>query len=395
MELDPVSLTLGELMQMDPLALHHLAKKSAGTLTRYQALLGRTLLAIERTGAYLDYGCSGGVHYAVNQLSMPVKKARLLLRVARELETLPYLRYLANVGEIEWSKLREIVRVATVETEREWARLCADHTYAEIENLVARSEWGEIPTDQTIAKGPRSQFRCNFGPDQMAVVERGLQVMCQVTGRALSIADAIEMLFAEKLTERPVDEEQLERVRQEALKDLQWTDLINAETESNEVEIVNPKSRVPTKAQRRKILRRDGYCCAVPGCPNTLWLEVHHIIFYADGGLTKPDNLITICGKCHKNVHEGRLFIQGNAGPRRRGPQFGLDQTKEVRRTSNPRGALFLDRFGRDIRQERTLDVAFWTDIWCGWRGAGEDTRYIRARESLDTSWSLLQLSAA
>ena len=91
-------------MQMDPLALHHLAKKSAGTLTRYQALLGRTLLAIERTGAYLDYGCSGVVHYAVNQLSMPVKKARLLLRVARELETLPYLRYLANVGESEWFK---------------------------------------------------------------------------------------------------------------------------------------------------------------------------------------------------------------------------------------------------------------------------------------------------
>ena len=44
------------------------------------------------------------------------------------------------------------------------------------------------------------------------------------------MGEAIEMLFAEKLMERPVDEDQLDRVRQEALKDLGWTDVIEAET---------------------------------------------------------------------------------------------------------------------------------------------------------------------
>lgn len=359
MEMDPVSLTLDEMMHMDALALHHLAKKSTGTLTRYQAFLGRLLLAIERTGAYLEHGCSGGVHYAVVQLGLPVKKARLLIRVARELEQLPHLRSLANAGHIEWSKLREIVRVATAETERDWARLCSHHTYAEIENLVARSQWGEIPTDEKVVSGPRSELRCRFEPDQMAVLERGLQTLCQQMGRALSMGEAIEMLFAEKLLERPVDEDQLDRVRQEALKDLGWTDVIEAETESVGVEIVNPRSRVPSKARRRAILRRDGYCCAVPGCPNTLWLEVHHIIFYANGGLTRPENLITICSKCHKNVHEGRLVIHGNA----------------------PHGARFLNEWGRDLRVERTLDTAYWLDIWCGWRGTTLDRRYLRARE--------------
>lgn len=357
MEIDPVSFTLDELMQMDSLALHHLAKKSAGTLTRYQALLGRTLLAMERTGAYLEHGCSGGVHYAVMQLGVPVKRARLLLRVARELENLPYLRYLANYGEIDWSKLREIVRVATVETEREWARLCADHTYAEIEDLVARSAWGEIPADGTVVSGPCSELRCRFEAEQMAVVERGLQVMCQEAGRALSMAEAIEMLFAEKLAERPVDEEQLERVRDSAVRDLHWGDVVNAEVE---VEIVNPASRVPTRAQRRQILRRDGYCCAVPGCPNTLWLEVHHIVFYADGGLTKPDNLLTLCSRCHKHVHEGHLRIVREA----------------------PHGARFLNGFGRDIRLERKMETAFWLDHWCGWRGGEENCRYFRALEA-------------
>lgn len=364
MEIDPVSFTLDEMMHMDPLALHHLATKSMGTLTRYQALLGRLLLAIERTGAYKDYGCSGGVHYAVIQLGLPHRRARLLIYVARELEMLPYLRYLANQGEISWSKLREIVRVATPDTERDWAQSCENRTYAQIESMVARSARGEIPSDQKVFEGPRSELRCRLEPGQMAVVERAVQVMSQAAGRALSAAEAIVMALAEKLVGRPVaGEEDVAQVCQEAAKDLGWTDVIGADTDptpDGSIRIVNPKSRVASRAQRRKILRRDGYCCQVPGCPNTIWLEVHHILFYADGGLTRPDNLITICSRCHQNVHDGHLIIQGNA----------------------PHGAIFLDRFGRDLQQERTLDVAFWLDIWCGWRGTEYDNRYLRARQA-------------
>jgi len=90
---------------------------------------------------------------------------------------------LANEGRINWSKLREIVRVATLETEHQWAELCAQHTYAEIENLVARSQRGEIPAVQPTRTPPRSELRLHFEPDQMAVLERGLQLMCQLNGR--------------------------------------------------------------------------------------------------------------------------------------------------------------------------------------------------------------------
>ena len=365
MELEPPTLTLDEMLRMDSHALHQLAKKSAGTITRYRALLGRLLLAIERTDAYLEHGCSSGVHYAVLQLGLPLKEARRLMLVSRELESLPYLRMLANDGQISWSKLREIVRVATQETEQQWGELCRKRTYAEIEALVVRSQRGEIPSDQPTRRAPRSQLQFHFEADQMAVLERGLQLMCQLSGRALGMAEAIELVFAEKLAEHPVDEQQLARVRREATQDLQWTDLINAETEgcpgSDDIQIVNPKSRVPTKVQRRKILRRDGHCCAVPGCQNTLWLDIHHVIYFADGGLTVSENLITLCTKCHRNVHENRLTITGSA----------------------PCGLRFLNHFGRDIRQERTLDIAFWLDIWCGWRGREGDQRYLRAREAL------------
>jgi len=65
MEIDPASFSLDEMLRMDSHALHQLAQKTAGTLTRYRALLGRLLLAIHRTDAYLEHGCSSGVHYAL------------------------------------------------------------------------------------------------------------------------------------------------------------------------------------------------------------------------------------------------------------------------------------------------------------------------------------------
>ncbi|MBS2040583.1 HNH endonuclease [bacterium] len=343
---------------MDSHALHQLARKSAGSVTRYRALLGRLLLAITRTGAFLELGCSSAVHYGVAQLGLPSKEARRLLQVARQLEDLPYLRYLCDHGRIEWSKLREVVRVATADTEQDWADLCARRTYAEIEDLVSRSQRGEIPPDRPVRPGPRSELRCRFEPDQMAVLERGLQLMCQQLGRALPMAEAIELLFAEKLAEHSVDEEKLERVREEAIRDLGWLDVINAEAEAcpanQQVEIVNPKSRVPTPLQRRKLLRRDRYCCAVPGCENSIWLDTHHVTFYAHGGLTVPENLITLCTRCHSNVHQGRLHIQGSA----------------------PHGLRFLNDRGRDVREERQLDVPYWLDIWCGWQGEEQDRRY-------------------
>lgn len=45
----------------------------------------------------------------------------------------------------------------------------------------------------------------------------------------------------------------------------------------------NPENRLLTPAQRREILRRDGYQCSTPDCPNTLWPHTHHIAFYAAG----------------------------------------------------------------------------------------------------------------
>jgi len=75
-----------------------------------------------------------------------------------------------------------------------------------------------------------------------------------------------------------------------------------------------PANRLATPAQRREILRRDGFRCSTPGCPNHLWLDVHHIVFYCEGGKTIPENLTVVCAKCHRNIHEGKLVVHGSPG---------------------------------------------------------------------------------
>jgi hypothetical protein len=47
---------------------------------------------------------------------------------------------------------------------------------------------------------------------------------------------------------------------------------------------------------------RDNYTCQICG-KKAADIEVHHIIPRSQGGTNKPDNLITLCSKCHKHLH--------------------------------------------------------------------------------------------
>jgi len=57
------------------------------------------------------------------------------------------------------------------------------------------------------------------------------------------------------------------------------------------------------------VLARDGYqCqCGQKGC--SVRLEVHHIVFRSHGGTDSPENLITLCSKHHKTLHEGKWVL--------------------------------------------------------------------------------------
>jgi hypothetical protein len=347
MNIDPTHLSAQQLGELGSHAVDHLARRACGTLTSYRLLLGRCLLAMDRHRFHLDHACCTSIHYATLVLGLKPKQSRQFRYVAGRLEELPALSHQAAQGLIAWCKLREVVRVASPETEEFWIDLCLHKTYEEIERLVALTQPGQLPALPEEGRfALHSELRCRLNPEAMALIERGLQALSQQVGRVLQLGEAIEMLFAQVLARQPLDEDRLSedreralaKARAEARRDLQACPVRDTR--------FNPRARHTTPAQTRELQRRDGYRCSTPGCVHHLYLQTHHIHYHSHGGKTVPENLITLCGACHRSVHEGSLRIEGQVGD-----------------------LVFLDSQGRNLRREWRLDVAEWLDFWLGWDG--------------------------
>jgi hypothetical protein len=70
--------------------------------------------------------------------------------------------------------------------------------------------------------------------------------------------------------------------------------------------------RFATQPQRREIQRRDRRC-RFPGCANNIFTDVHHVVHWADQGVTDLPNLVTLCDHHHHRVHEAKWKVSGNA----------------------------------------------------------------------------------
>jgi 5-methylcytosine-specific restriction endonuclease McrA len=64
---------------------------------------------------------------------------------------------------------------------------------------------------------------------------------------------------------------------------------------------------------RKRVLGRDGYRCAGPGCRSRRALYVHHVVWRSHGGPTVEENEVSLCSKCHDLIHEGLLTVEGTA----------------------------------------------------------------------------------
>jgi hypothetical protein len=63
--------------------------------------------------------------------------------------------------------------------------------------------------------------------------------------------------------------------------------------------------RFPSPAQRRAVVARDEHC-VWPGCDRPArWCDVHHAQPYGRGGRTDIRNLVLLCRRHHRALHEG------------------------------------------------------------------------------------------
>jgi hypothetical protein len=103
--------------------------------------------------------------------------------------------------------------------------------------------------------------------------------------------------------------------------ELQWSDPIPAESvrrlacDASIIRVlldpasqpidVGRATRVISSALRVALVVRD-FGCRFPGCDRPpAWTEGHHLVHWADGGETNLDNVVLMCRRHHRRIHEG------------------------------------------------------------------------------------------
>ena len=105
--------------------VHRRIVSLAATRAAHERELCRWLLAAERLEVHRRAGYASLAEYAERVAGLSARKSEERLRVGRALAELPALDGAMAAGELHWSVIRELTRVAVPRTDeawREWAR---------------------------------------------------------------------------------------------------------------------------------------------------------------------------------------------------------------------------------------------------------------------------------
>ena len=287
---------------------------------------------------FRDLGLSSINQYAIQELGFSKSRTDDFIRLARQLDNLPAVRKAVASGELGYTKAREIVSVATPETEDRWLK-AAKSTRQKLVLEVKKAKraakvdpgQGELLPSSPPVVAPRElpvRFQVDLTPEQearrSAMVERLHKLGDVPNDRAELILEALAALLETKELHRqkcprghlpsqpPVQihvHENAKTGRMTVQTDAGERELSRAEVERMHCDAAvcehggRNTTTIPPRV-RRKVLARDKHRCQAPGCGRTRFLEVHHLKPRSQGGNNKPENLMTLCGSCHRLWHE-------------------------------------------------------------------------------------------
>ncbi len=137
------------------------------------------------------------------------------------------------------------------------------------------------------------------------------------------------------------------------------------ESEKDEPLSIGRKARTVPPAIRRALKRRDGGC-RFPGCTCDKFVDAHHVHHWADGGETSLDNLVLLCRRHHRLVHEGGFGVRMGADGQ---PRFNYPDRQEVPAAPDGRfrgNAETIQLINRDAGRVITPETL--TPLWLGER---------------------------
>ena len=222
--------------------------------------------------------------------------------MAHALADLPKTSDALRRGQISYSKVRAITRVATAATEDRLLHLARQATAADLERIVrAWRRCDRQHEGREDAKRRRDQGLSIYPDVDGMFVVRGLLTpeVGAVVRRAIEAAS--EQLYQEakdaepKNVEAALEETGGIRVSAETSRRIACDAgkvVMRHDAEGNVLD-VGRKTRTIPPALRRALASRDQHC-RFPGC-EARRCDAHHVKHWADGGATKLDNLVLLC----------------------------------------------------------------------------------------------------
>ena len=131
-----------------------LAFATTGGLHRVTAFY---LHEIDERGLHQIAGYRSAVQYAVQRHGMSRREARDLLAAGRALQELPEIDGAFAEGRLCWSKVRELVKVATPQHEQRWLAKADELSIEELALEVKLARPGEPPRDRELRLRSRNE----------------------------------------------------------------------------------------------------------------------------------------------------------------------------------------------------------------------------------------------
>jgi hypothetical protein len=308
----------------------------------------------ERAG-WLKWGFANCVDWLHWRCDLSLSAAREKVRVAHALKSLPVISLSFSRGELSYSKVRALTRVARPDNEGALMAFALKTTAARVEQRCRELRCGTV---DSIAEANRShanrslRIHRDLSRGMMTItvelpleagelIDKALDKAREASiaqgpefageSWAAQQADALVTMaksyltgqheastaaFDNYLVTMHVDRSALSEghgrsgLPVESVRRLccDSDTVVIIEDENGEPLNVGRKTRTVPTAIKRALRSRDRGC-VFPGCTNQRFVDAHHIRHWSAGGETSLDNLLLLCTRHHRLVHEGGFSI--------------------------------------------------------------------------------------
>ena len=349
---DPRSLAVLE-QEICQLAAHLAAATCRWLLlvAEFDARRGWAEWGVNSCARWLSWRCGIGLH-----------TAREHVRVASRLDELPLVRARFASGELSYSKVRAITRVATPETEADMVMIGRHATGYQMEKLARGYGQALRATTERAREAPEREELVHYWDDDgmlriegRLTAENGALLLAAIDAasdnaeghlgqrRAQGLVSLVRGEVGDEARD-PAPPELVVHVDVESLAGEQ----VGLRSEIEDGPVVAPETmrRLGCDAAVVRIIERDGKPlsvgrrtrtipaalrralrgrdrgCRFPGCTHSRFLHAHHIKHWARGGPTELGNLVQLCSRHHRLVHEGgyKVEVEGSGVVRFRRP---------------------------------------------------------------------------